>query len=47
MNEIEVQLAQDLVGAKAFLVAPCPLHTAPEMIETVEEHPCNQTYVCK
>ena len=44
LNEIEVQLAQDLVNAKAFSVAPQVLHTAPEMIETIEEQLCDHKH---
>ena len=40
LSEIEVQLAQDLVGANAFLVAPQPFHPALETVETIEEQPC-------
>ena len=47
LNEIEVNLAQDLMGAKAFVVAPHVLHTAPEMIETIQEQPCSQMYVTR
>ena len=40
LGEIEVQLAQDLVGANAFLVPPQPVVPAQETKETIEEQPC-------
>ena len=48
LGEIEVQLAQDLVGANAFLVPPQPVVPAQETKETIEEQPCQhvRTYVC-
>ena len=41
------EMAQDLIGAEVFLVAPQDLHTAPDMTETIEEQPCKHMYVCK
>ena len=35
-NEIEVQLASDLMKANAFLVCPEVMHTPPEMIDTMD-----------